>query len=124
MDKTDATLNLPLLSGIPAIPANAVMRTRQPSRQKQINAVFEKADKATFFKYRCVLVQYGTTHADFIAGDVTESFETSVFKLDARHKKALGGLYQRLIAEGVIEKTGEYRKRDQGNMTAVYRLNR
>jgi len=91
-------------------------------RRKLIKQVFEKADEAFIARYTEYLMTWGGLQADFIAGEVTAFYERFNNKLSSREKKQLGGLYIALQKERVIEKTGQYRKRDQGNAAAVYRL--
>lgn len=38
------------------------------------------------------------------------------------HEGGNGGLFIQLQKKGVVEKTGGYRLRDQGNASAIYRL--
>lgn len=92
------------------------------SRQKIIKRVFERADKNFIARYTACLIEFGGTHQDWIAGDVTNFYEKRNGKLSMREGKQIGGLYQSLQKEGLIVKTGDYRSRDNGNMTAVYRL--
>jgi len=91
-------------------------------RQPIIDSVFERADAAFLERYGLFLVTFGRTVVDFIAGDVTAAYERRYGKISPSQKKSLGGLYQRAIKHGTIEPTNEYRKRDQGNVAAIYRL--
>ncbi len=89
-------------------------------RAEQIELAFVHADDDFIEKYTRFVIVFADVHFDFIAGEVTEQFEKRHFKLDDRQKKALGGLYQRLLKSGEIVKTGTYRSRNQGNASAVY----
>lgn len=90
-------------------------------RQEKIDRARERVDPLFVERYRRFLLLFSQDHADFIAGEVTAEFEKQFKPLDASEKKALGGLYQQLQREGSIETTGSYRKRNQGNPSAVYR---
>jgi hypothetical protein len=105
-------------------PDTSVARTPslQKGRQEIIERVYEAAEPEFIAEYRSFLIEYAEWHEDFIAGDVTSEYETRSRDLTSHEKKALGGLYQSLQKEGIIEKTGGYRKRDQGSPAAVYRL--
>lgn len=87
-----------------------------------IAQVFERADAKFLATHTDVLIEYGHRHTDWIAGEITAAHEAKYGKLGLRAKKQLGGLYQQLQKDGVIERTGEYRQRSNHNMTAAYRL--
>lgn len=91
-------------------------------RAEQIERAFERASDEMVERYEAIIRVVGDVRDDFIAGDITDRYEQRYGKLEDHEKKALGGLYQRLIKSGVIEKTGKHRARNQGNLTAVYRL--
>ena len=93
-------------------------------RKAEIKRAYERVDQLFLDRYQETLEAYGSGVADFIAGDVTEVYEKRYKALSTSQKKALGGLYQRLMQQKRIEKTGEYRARNQGNASAVYRLKR
>lgn len=84
--------------------------------------VFDKADSSFISSYVKCLVEYGLTHVDFIAGEVSSLYEKRQGKLSEREGKQLGGLFIQLQKKGVIEKTGAYRSRNQCSPAAVYRL--
>lgn len=93
-------------------------------RGKQIDSAFSKADASFIALYEAFLFSFGATHQDFTACEVTEAFTAKHYTLSDKQKKSLGGLYQRLIKRGKIEKTGIPRERNQGNLAMVYRLTR
>jgi len=103
------------------LPASVVVTSSHP-REAEIQRAMERASELVLERYEAVLRSLGSVLVDFIAGDVTERYEAKYGPLAAHDKKALGGLFQRLMRSGVIEKTGEYRARNQGNAAAVYRL--
>jgi hypothetical protein len=93
-----------------------------PSRQDIIERTYAKAEADFLERYRKHLLAFGDGLADFTACDVTTSFESLYGKLSKIEGKQLGGLYRRLQFDGTIEKTGQFRERNQGNVAAVYRL--
>lgn len=131
MATNETNSHLPLFPSTP-LPGGAVPVLARPGsvrqspsieeRQETIERVYAEADENFIAGYRNFLIWFADRVDDFIAGDVTERFEKSFRKLKPRETKQLGGLYQVLQKEGVIEKTGGYRKRDQGSPAAVYRL--
>lgn len=116
--KTASALPFPTLPDASAFDAVAVGHPRQ----EEIERAFEKATALVLERYEAVIRTYGSVMTDFIAGDITDHYEKKWGQLSKHDKKALGGLYQRLMKRGVIVKTGEYRARNQGNASAVYRL--
>jgi hypothetical protein len=92
------------------------------ARRELIMRVFGEADSHFISSYVKCLVEFGLSHEDFIAGEVTTVFERRNGELSTHEMKALGGLFLQLQWKGVIEKTGGYRLRDQGNASAIYRL--
>lgn len=92
------------------------------ARREVIMRIFATADGYFISEYVKCLVEFGLTHDDFIAGDVTDVYEKRSGKLSTHEQKSLGGLFLQLQRKGVIEKTGGYRARNQGNASAVYRL--
>lgn len=102
----------------------SVYVTRQNPRQPQIDRAFEKAEQAFLDQYENFLLTTAAFHPGFIAGEITEAYVKRHGAISIKQKKALGGLYQRLMNRGLIEKTGGYRARNQGNPSAIYKLNR
>jgi hypothetical protein len=92
------------------------------ARREIIMRVFDTAGGHFISSYVKCLVEYGLTHQDFIAGDVTALFEKRNGLLTIHEAKSLGGLFMQLQRKGVIEKTGTFRSRNQGSPAAVYRL--
>ena len=91
-------------------------------RAEQIERAFERASEFMVEHYEQIMQTVGSVRDDFTAGDITERYEQRHGKLSDHDKKALGGVYQRLLKRGVIEKTGKHRARNQGNLCAVYKL--
>jgi hypothetical protein len=92
------------------------------ARREIIMRIFDAADGHFISTYVRTLVDFGFSHEDFIAGDVTAVYEKRHGELSVHEQKSLGGLYMQLQRKGVIEKTGGYRARNQGNASAIYRL--
>ena len=93
-----------------------------PPRSEHIARAFEKADAVFVERYGLFLISFGMRHKDFIAGEVTAEYETKYGPITLKQKKALGKLYQTVQRTKLIEKTGGYRARNQGNASAIYRL--
>ena len=91
-------------------------------RAAQIERAYAKANPLIMALYEKAVRIGGSILPDFTACEITEIFTAKCGKPDTVTIKALGGLYIRLQKEGVIEKTGGYRARNQGNAAAVYRL--
>lgn len=109
---------------MPPVPPTVHTAAFESPRQAQIDAAFEHADEEFIERYTRFARAYASIYPDFIAGEVTAAFEKKHFKLSPRQKKALGGVYQRMLKSGEIVATGGYRKRDQGNPSAIYRRKR
>lgn len=114
----NSTSTLPLLDGVTA----SSISDRQPSRTAIIKQAFSKIDRSFRARYEAVMLEHGRTHADFIAGEVTDVYESRHGKLTMREQKQLGGLYIEAQKRGTIVKTNGSRKRNQGNLSAIYRL--
>src|SRR3954464_8347220 len=78
------------------------------ARREVIMGIFGTADGHFVSSYVKCLVEYGLTHEDFIAGDVTALFEKRNGLLTIHEAKSLGGLFMQLQRKGVIEKTGMF----------------
>ena len=92
-------------------------------RAEQIARAEGKVSPEFFERYEQILMAVGQVmRGGFIACDVTEMFERRYRPLTKVEQKGLGGFYQRLLRAGVLEKTGGYRARNQGNPSSVYRL--
>jgi hypothetical protein len=105
-------------------PATSGEQSRPSINERQgiIERVFEEAAPEFIQMYRAFLLSYAERVEDFIANQVTSAFGEQFRPLTEKEGKQIGGLYQRLQTEGILENTGEYRKRDQGSPASVYRL--
>jgi hypothetical protein len=108
---SSSDLQYKLFDGDVAIdPVPQQQSVREPSsidgRRELIMRVFGEADGHFISSYVKCLVEFGLTHEDFIAGEVTAVFEKRNGELSTHEAKALGGLFMQLQRKGVIEKTG------------------
>lgn len=95
---------------------------REESRQSQIDAAFDHADTAFKEEYTAFALLYAASHKDFTGEDVSEAYRRNRTLPQPREWRAIGGIYQRLIRQRLIEPTREYRLRANKTPTAVYRL--
>lgn len=119
------------LAPVPAQPfdpsVDNIIAGQPPSigpRQDIIERTYKSAEPEFIQMYRAFLLAYAERHEDFIAGEVTAAFGEIHRPVSETEGKQLGHLYQLLQRDGSIEKTGGYRARNQGNASAVYRLQR
>lgn len=89
-------------------------------RRKAMKAAFDHADEKFKDEYRKVLMQFVESGQAFIGEDVRRFYASKANLPQPREWRCVGALYQKLVRQGVLEVVG-YRKRNQGNMTAVYR---
>lgn len=109
-----------LLAGVPDyVPPVAVAQT--VPREHQVERAERKASAEFIERYERFLIFFGRGRT-FISNEVTQAYESRYEKLTEIEEKALGGFYRKRLRSGLIEKTGVYRSRDQGNASAEYKL--
>lgn len=90
------------------------------SRQERIDAAFSHADARFRDEYTALVKRFAASGMPFIGQDVTDAYKRSKRLPQPREWRATGGIYQKLIRQGVIVRVG-YRARNQGSPSAVYR---
>lgn len=88
-------------------------------RQTVIDSALEKADEKFKRDYTELLMSFVNRRVEFIGEDVRRRW-VELGRPQPREWRCVGGLYQQLQRKGLVEIV-TYRKREQGNMTAVYR---
>lgn len=92
-------------------------------RQPMIDAALDHADEMFKESYRAFALSYAASHVDFIGEDISTAYKTTRLP-QPREWRAVGGLFQKLIRQGLFEPTGAYRMRANHTPTAVYRAKR
>lgn len=112
----------------PMLPMFAAADVTPPSvplsgnpRQAEIDAALEHADKVFRDAYNAFALAYAASHGDFTGEDISTAYRSDMARPQPREWRAVGGIVQRLIRNGVFEATGEYRLRANHTPTAVYR---
>lgn len=90
------------------------------TRQKQIDAAFEHADARFREEYERLVLRFVSQGRSFTGEDVSDAYRERPYLPQPRNWRATGGIFQKLIHRGVLIAV-DYRKRKNGNMTAVYK---
>lgn len=110
---------MPLFENVQAVPLSGPAIPREQA----IKAAMANAGSKFIEEYTAFALLYAASHEDFIGEDITREWMRQK-RPCPREWRAVGGIFQGLVKRGIFEKTHEYRSRENGSPSAVYRLKR